>query len=144
MRSKVFLLSRLFTFFWSFVRPPHASSFQRALELGINFFDTADMYSLGASEQVLGSALRHYARRDEVVVASKVYFPMGKKPNQGGLSSKHILESIDNTLKRIGTDYLDLYQIHRWDYNTPIEETMQALHDVVRSGKVHDLVLERS
>jgi 1-deoxyxylulose-5-phosphate synthase len=109
---------------------------QRALELGINFFDTADMYSLGASEEVVGRALRDFARRDEVVLATKVYFSMGDKPNQGGLSRKHILAACDDSLRRLGVDYIDLYQIHRWDYDTPIEETLEALDDLVRSGKV--------
>ena len=108
---------------------------KRALELGINFFDTADMYSLGVSEEVVGRALRDFARRDEYVLATKVYFPMGDKPNQGGLSRKHIFEAVDASLRRLGTDYIDLYQIHRWDYETPIEETLEALHDVVKSGK---------
>ncbi|MCB9076196.1 MAG: aldo/keto reductase [Anaerolineaceae bacterium] len=108
---------------------------QRALELGINFFDTADMYSLGVSEAVVGRALRDFARRDEYVLATKVYFPMGDKPNQGGLSRKHIFEAVDASLQRLGVDYIDLYQIHRWDYETPIEETLEALHDVVKSGK---------
>ncbi len=108
---------------------------QRALEAGINFFDTANMYSLGVSEEVTGRLLKAFAPRDEVVVATKVYFQMGQKPNQGGLSRKHILDSIDASLKRLGMDYVDLYQIHRWDYQTPIEETMEALHDVVRAGK---------
>lgn len=109
--------------------------FQRALELGINFFDTADMYSVGASEEITGRALRDFARRDEVVLATKVFNPMGDKPNQRGLSRKHIMEAIDASLRRLGTDYVDLYQIHRWDYETPIEETMEALHDVVKAGK---------
>ena len=108
---------------------------RRALELGITFFDTADMYSLGASEEVLGRALKDYAKRDQVVVATKVYFPMGEAPNQGGLSRKHIMDAIDASLRRLGVDYVDLYQIHRWDYETPIEETLEALHDVVKSGK---------
>ncbi|MCB8968728.1 MAG: aldo/keto reductase [Ardenticatenaceae bacterium] len=108
---------------------------KRALELGINFFDTADMYSLGVSEEVTGRALRDFANRDEVVIATKVYFPINKGPNGGGLSRKHIMEAIDNSLRRLGTDYVDLYQIHRWDYNTPIAETMEALHDVVKAGK---------
>src|SRR5438132_10238889 len=108
---------------------------QRALELGINFFDTADVYSNGASEEVVGKALREFASRDEVVIATKVYFEMGPGPNDRGLSRKHILSSIDASLKRLGTDYVDLYQIHRWDYETPIEETLEALHDVVKSGK---------
>lgn len=108
---------------------------QRALELGINFFDTADMYSLGVSEEVTGRALKDFARREEVVLATKVFFQIGEGPNGGGLSRKHIMEAIDNSLRRLGTDYVDLYQIHRWDYAAPIEETMEALHDVVRAGK---------
>jgi 1-deoxyxylulose-5-phosphate synthase len=108
---------------------------KRALELGINFFDTANVYSNGGSETVVGRALRDFASRDEVVIASKVYFEMGPGPNDRGLSRKDILSSIDATLKRLGTDYVDLYQIHRWDYETPIEETLEALHDVVRAGK---------
>ena len=108
---------------------------QRAIELGINFFDTADMYSLGVSEAVSGKLLNEFASREEIVLATKVYFPIGKGPNGGGLSRKHIMEAIDNSLRRLGTDYVDLYQIHRWDYETPIEETMEALHDVVKAGK---------
>ncbi len=108
---------------------------QRALELGINFFDTADMYSLGISEEVTGRALRDFASRDEVIIATKVYFPGSKDPNSGGLSRKHIMTAIDDSLRRLGTDYVDLYQIHRWDDSVPIEETMKALHDVVKAGK---------
>lgn len=108
---------------------------QRALELGINFFDTANVYGTGASEEVLGQALRDFADRDQVVIATKVYFEMGDRPNQRGLSRKHILSAIDASLKRLRTDYVDLYQIHRWDYDTPIEETLEALNDVVRAGK---------
>jgi aryl-alcohol dehydrogenase-like predicted oxidoreductase len=108
---------------------------QRALELGINFFDTANVYSNGRSEEIVGNALRDFASRDEVVIATKVFFEMGSGPNDGGLSRKHILSSIDASLKRLGTDYVDLYQIHRWDYDTPIEETLEALNDVVRAGK---------
>jgi len=108
---------------------------QRALEAGVNFFDTADAYSLGVSEEVTGRALRDFARRDEVVVATKVFFPTGDKPNQGGLSRKHIFDAIDASLRRLGMDYVDLYQIHRWDTDTPIEETLEALHDVVKAGK---------
>jgi len=108
---------------------------QRALEFGINFFDTADVYSLGVSEEITGRALRDFARRDEVVIATKVFNAMGDKPNQGGLSRKHVLSAIDDSLRRLGTDYVDLYQIHRWDYTTPIEETLEALNDVVRAGK---------
>jgi aryl-alcohol dehydrogenase-like predicted oxidoreductase len=110
---------------------------QRAIELGINFFDTADMYSVGASEEVLGRALRDFGPgRDKVIVASKVFSPMGDGPNEKGLSRKHIFNSIDNTLRRLGTDYLDLYQIHRFDPDTPIEEVLIALNDLVRAGKV--------
>jgi aryl-alcohol dehydrogenase-like predicted oxidoreductase len=108
---------------------------KRALELGINFFDTADVYSTGRSEEIVGKALRDFASRDEVVIATKVYFPMGPGPNDRGLSRKHIMSSIDASLKRLGTDYVDLYQIHRWDYDTPLEETLEALHDVVKAGK---------
>ena len=108
---------------------------KQALELGINFFDTADMYSRGWSEEILGRAIRDFSKRDDVVIATKVYFPMGDGPNDQGLSRKHILNAIDSSLRRLGTDYVDLYQIHRWDYETPIEETLEALHDVVRSGK---------
>lgn len=108
---------------------------QRALDLGINYFDTADMYSNGASEEVLGRAINDFARRDDVVIATKVFYPMSDAPNDRGLSRKHILSSIDGSLRRLGMDYVDLYQIHRWDYHTPIEETLQALHDVVRAGK---------
>jgi 1-deoxyxylulose-5-phosphate synthase len=108
---------------------------QKALELGINFFDTADVYSNGASEEVVGRALRDFGVRDELVVATKVHGSMGPGPNDRGLSRKHILSSIDASLKRLGMNYVDLYQIHRWDYETPIEETLEALHDVVRMGK---------
>lgn len=109
--------------------------FRRALELGINFFDSANQYSQGVSEEVTGKALKEYARREEIVLATKVYFPMGERPNNCGLSRKNIMESIDASLRRLGTDYVDLYQIHRWDYETPIEETLEALHDIVKSGK---------
>jgi len=108
---------------------------KQALELGINFFDTADMYTFGTSEEVLGSALKDFARREEVVIATKVFHPMSQDPNDCGLSRKHIMSSIDNSLRRLKTDYVDLYQTHRWDYDTPIEETMEALHDVVKAGK---------
>jgi 1-deoxyxylulose-5-phosphate synthase len=108
---------------------------KRALELGINFFDTANVYSNGASEEVLGRALRDFASRDAVVIATKVHGAMGPGPNEAGLSRKHILSAIDASLRRLGTDYVDLYQIHRWDYETPIEETLEALHDVVHMGK---------
>jgi aryl-alcohol dehydrogenase (NADP+) len=109
--------------------------YRRAIELGINFFDTADMYSRGVSEEITGQALREYARRDDVIIATKVYFPMGDSPNQRGLSRLHILQAIDDSLRRLGTDYVDLYQIHRYDPQTPLEETLEALHDVVKAGK---------
>jgi aryl-alcohol dehydrogenase (NADP+) len=108
---------------------------KRALEHGITFFDTADMYSLGRSEEVLGRALRDFASRDHVVIATKVYYPMSDDPNDRGLSRKHVMSSIDASLRRLGTDYVDLYQIHRWDAATPIEETLRALDDIVRAGK---------
>ena len=108
---------------------------RRALEAGINFFDTADVYSNGVSETVTGRALHDFARREEVVIATKLHFPTGPGPNERGQSRKHILSAIDASLKRLGTDYVDLYQIHRWDYDTPIEESLEALHDVVRAGK---------
>ncbi len=108
---------------------------QKALELGINFFDTANVYSIGKSEEILGRALKDFAKRDEVVIATKVHGKMNDGPNGSGLSRKAILSEIDNSLRRLGADYVDLYQIHRWDYQTPIEETMEALHDVVRAGK---------
>jgi aryl-alcohol dehydrogenase-like predicted oxidoreductase len=108
---------------------------RRALEAGINFFDTADMYSDGVSEEIVGRALKDFVPRDEVVIATKVFNPMGDDPNQRGLSRKHIHHSIDASLRRLGTDYVDLYQIHRFDYETPIEETLRALDDIVRSGK---------
>src|SRR6201996_600989 len=108
---------------------------KQALEMGINFFDTADVYTAGASEEVVGRALRDFAKRDEYVLATKVFNPMGPSPNQKGLSRKHIMSAIDASLRRLGTDYVDLYQIHRWDYDTPIEETLEALHDVVKAGK---------
>ena len=112
---------------------------QRALDLGINFFDTADMYSIGVSEEVVGRALRDFAQRDRVIIATKVYHPMSDDVNDGGLSRKHIFHAVDNSLRRLGTDYIDLYQIHRFDYDTPIHETMEALNDVVRAGKVRYL-----
>src|ERR1700690_2737380 len=109
---------------------------RRAVEAGVTFFDTADMYSDGASEEITGRLLAAlFGRRDDYVLATKVYYPMGKGPNDRGLSRKHVLASIDASLRRLGTDHVDLYQIHRWDDETPIEETMAALHDVVRAGK---------
>jgi len=109
--------------------------YQRAIEHGINFFDTADMYSRGESEAVLGRALKELTRREEVVVATKVFYPVKDHPNARGLSRKHIMAAIDGSLKRLGMDYVDLYQIHRYDEHTPIEETLEALHDVVKAGK---------
>jgi aryl-alcohol dehydrogenase-like predicted oxidoreductase len=108
---------------------------KHALDLGINFFDTANVYSIGTSEEYVGRALKEFAKRDEIVLATKVFMPMRQGPNGGGLSRKAILSEIDHSLQRLGTDYVDLYQIHRWDYDTPIEETMEALHDVVKAGK---------
>ncbi len=108
---------------------------QKALEAGINFFDTANVYSAGTSEEITGRALRDFAKREEVVLATKVHGAMGPGPNQHGLSRKAILQEIDHSLKRLGVDYVDLYQIHRFDHETPMEETLQALHDVVRAGK---------
>jgi aryl-alcohol dehydrogenase-like predicted oxidoreductase len=108
---------------------------KKALDLGINFFDTANIYSLGGSEEILGKALKKYANRDDIVIATKVFHRMQEGPNGQGLSRKAIMSEIDKSLKRLDTDYVDLYIIHRWDYNTPIEETMEALHDVVKAGK---------
>jgi len=113
--------------------------FRRAIEHGINFFDTANIYSFGASEEITGRALREFARREEIVLATKIWGVMRPGPNGGGLSRKAILHEIDASLRRLGADYIDLYQIHRWDPATPIEETMEALHDVVRMGKVRYL-----
>ncbi len=122
---------------WMLTEEEARPIFRRAAELGINFFDTANVYSMGVSEQITGRALKElFKGRDEFVLATKVHQPMGDKPNQQGLSRKHILDSIDASLRRLGLDYVDLYQIHRWDPGTPIEETMEALHDVVRVGKV--------
>ena len=112
---------------------------KRALDLGVNFFDTANIYARGVSEEILGRAMKDFARRDEVVIATKVRGRMHDGPNGEGLSRKAILSQIDASLKRLGTDYVDLYIIHRWDYNTPIEETMSALHDVVKAGKARYL-----
>ncbi len=120
---------------WALDEEDSRSIIKRALDLGINFFDTANVYSKGTSEEILGRALKDYANRDEVVIATKVRGRMHEGPNGEGLSRKAILSEIDNSLKRLNTDYVDLYIIHRWDYNTPIEETMAVLHDVVKSGK---------
>ena len=109
---------------------------KRAVELGINFFDTANYYSDGASEEVLGRALKDFTPREQVVIATKVYRPMGSGPNERGLSRKHLVASIESSLRRLGTDYIDLFQIHRWDDETPIEETLSTLDDAVRAGKI--------
>ena len=122
---------------------PQEASFgivRKALDLGINFFDTANVYSNGESEQILGRALKHFGvKREEVVIATKVFGPMGQGPNDRGLSRKHIMHSIDESLRRLGMDYVDLYQIHRFDLETPLEETLEALNDVVKAGKVRYL-----
>jgi 1-deoxyxylulose-5-phosphate synthase len=120
---------------WSLDEEQSRPFIARALELGITTFDTADVYSDGTSEQIVGRALADFADRDDVVIATKVHGRMRPGPNGGGLSRGHILSAIDDSLRRLGTDFVDLYQIHRWDPQTPIEETMEALHDVVRSGK---------
>jgi aryl-alcohol dehydrogenase (NADP+) len=121
---------------WVLEEEEGRSFIKQALELGINFFDTADMYSVGTSEEILGRALKDFGpSRDKLVIATKVFFPMGDDPNQKGLSRKHIMHAIDDSLRRLSTDYVDLYQIHRFDYETPIEETLTALHDVVKAGK---------
>jgi len=121
---------------WVLEEPESRPFMRRALEMGINFFDTADMYSVGVSEEILGRALKEFGpSRDKVVIATKVFNPMGDDPNQRGLSRKHIMHAIDDSLRRLETDYVDLYQIHRFDYETPMEETLEALHDVVKMGK---------
>jgi aryl-alcohol dehydrogenase-like predicted oxidoreductase len=120
---------------WTLSEEQSRPLIRQAVEAGINFFDTANSYSDGTSEEIVGRALKDFARRDELVLATKVYFPMSKGPNGMGLSRKAIFTAIDASLKRLGFDYVDLYQIHRWDYRTPIEETLEALHDVVKSGK---------
>jgi aryl-alcohol dehydrogenase-like predicted oxidoreductase len=120
---------------WSLDEDASTPLFRQALDAGINFFDTANIYSAGSSEEITGRALLKFASRDDLVIATKVHQSMRPGPNGGGLSRKAILAEIDNSLRRLGTDYVDLYQIHRWDYETPIEETLEALHDVVRAGK---------
>ncbi|MEM5596374.1 aldo/keto reductase [Niallia circulans] len=120
---------------WTLTENDSRPFIKKALELGINFFDTANVYSDGSSEEIVGRALRDFANRDEVVLATKVHGRMRPGANGAGLSRKAIMSEIDNSLKRLGTDYVDLYQIHRWDYETPIEETMEALHDIVKAGK---------
>jgi aryl-alcohol dehydrogenase-like predicted oxidoreductase len=121
---------------WSLNEEKSRPFYRRALELGINFFDTANTYSEGTSEEILGRAIRDFARRDEVVIATKCFFPFRKGPNGSGLSRKAIMTAIDASLARLHMDYVDLYQIHRWDYLTPVEETLEALHDLVKAGKV--------
>lgn len=121
---------------WSLDRDAAAPFFRQALDGGINFFDTANVYSGGSSEEITGATLLSMTSRDEVVIATKVHGRMRPGPNGEGLSRRAIFAEVDNSLRRLGTDYIDLYQIHRWDYNTPIEETLEALHDVVKSGKV--------
>jgi aryl-alcohol dehydrogenase (NADP+) len=121
---------------WVLPEEQSLAFYGRALEAGINFFDTADIYSMGVSEEITGRALRHFgAEREHIVVATKLCQPMGPSPNQRGLSRKHVMHAIDNSLKRLEMDYVDLYQIHRFDYDTPVEETIEALHDVVKAGK---------
>lgn len=120
---------------WSFDEEKSRPFIKQALELGINFFDTANAYSDGTSEEIVGRALRDFARREEIIIATKVFHPMRRDPNARGLSRKSIMTEIDASLRRLGTDYVDLYQIHRWDRDTPIEETLEALHDVIKAGK---------
>jgi aryl-alcohol dehydrogenase-like predicted oxidoreductase len=124
---------------WTLLEAESRPFIQRALELGINFFDTSNSYSDGTSEEILGRAIKDLTQRENVVIATKVYFPMRPGPNGGGLSRNAIFNEIDASLRRLGTDYVDLYQIHRWDYETPIEETLEALHDVVKAGKARYL-----
>lgn len=121
---------------WTLAEDESRPFIRKALDLGINFFDTANSYSAGTSEEIVGRALKDFVSRDDMVLATKVYFPMRPGPNGKGLSRKVILRELDDSLRRLGTDYVDLYQIHRFDYETPIEETLEALNDVVRSGKV--------
>jgi 1-deoxyxylulose-5-phosphate synthase len=121
---------------WTLTEERSRPLIKQALELGINFIDTANTYSDGTSEEIVGRALRDFAKREEIVLATKVYMKMRPGPNGGGLSRKAIFNEIDASLTRLGTDYVDLYQIHRWDYDTPIEETLEALHDLVKAGKV--------
>lgn len=124
---------------WTLPEEQSRSLIRQAVDAGINYFDTANSYSDGTSEEIVGRALKDFIRRDEAVIATKVFFPMHKGPNGGGLSRKAIFTAIDASLRRLGTDYVDLYQIHRWDYATPIEETLEALNDVVKSGKARYL-----
>jgi len=124
---------------WVLAEEDSRALIRRALELGIIFFDTADVYSHGLSEEILGKAIRDFSARDQVIIATKVNGPMGSGPNDRGLSRKHVLDAVNASLKRLGVDYIDLYQVHRWDYEAPIEETLEALHDLVKSGKVRYL-----
>ncbi|GAA2092118.1 hypothetical protein GCM10009841_00840 [Microlunatus panaciterrae] len=124
---------------WSLGEEEAGPFFSQAVELGINFWDTANVYQKGSSEEITGKAIKIYSRREDIVLATKVHFPMHAGPGGSGLSRKAIMEQIDASLTRLGTDYVDLYQIHRFDPNTPIEETMEALHDVVKSGKARYL-----
>ena len=124
---------------WTLPEQQSRPLIRKAVDAGINYFDTANSYSDGTSEEIVGQALKDFTRRDEVVIATKVFFPMHKGPNAGGLSRKAIFTAIDASLRRLQTDYVDLYQIHRWDYSTPIEETLEALHDIVTSGKARYL-----
>ena len=120
---------------WTLPEDASRPFIRRALDAGVNFFDTADMYSRGVSEEIVGRALADFATRDQVVIATKAFFPMGDGPNDRGLSRKHLFDAVDASLRRLGTDHVDLYQIHRFDPHTPIEETLEALNDVVRAGK---------
>ncbi len=124
---------------WVLAEEPSRVILKRAIELGINFFDTADFYSSGESEAVVGRAIRDFASRDQVILATKVFYPTRAGVNERGLSRKHILDAVDRSLTALGTDYIDLYQIHRWDASTPLDETLRALDDVVRAGKVRYL-----
>lgn len=124
---------------WTLEEKQSEPLIKQALDLGINFWDTANVYGYGSSEEIIGRAIKKYARRDDIVLATKLYFPMHAGPGGGGLSRKAIMEQVDASLKRLGTDYIDLYQIHRFDPMTPIEETMEALHDVVKAGKARYL-----
>jgi aryl-alcohol dehydrogenase-like predicted oxidoreductase len=124
---------------WTISGDEAREHFAAAFDAGVNFFDTADVYSAGVSEEITGRWLKEMGSRDDIVLATKVYGPMGKGPNRRGLSRKHILEACDNSLRRLKTDYIDLYQIHRWDFSAPIEETLGALDALVRAGKVRYL-----
>ena len=121
---------------WTLSEDQSRPLLKQAVEAGINFFDTANTYSDGTSEETVGRALKDFGKREELVIATKVFYQMRKDPNARGLSRKQIITEIDNSLRRLGTDYIDLYQIHRWDNSTPIEETLTALHDLIKSGKV--------